>query len=315
MDSNQHTFGHQLAVVIPTKDRPAQLHCVLSSIQGQSFQPQQVIVVDGGDNTVEGIVEQFPDLHIDYLRVYPPALTKQKNAGVGSVGPGITLIGFVDDDMIFENCAMAAMMRFWEQAPEELGGASFNLPDFDHSWQWVKSFPQRLFFIDNRGFGRVRRSGFNTPIWNAPDDRYVQWLGGGYTVWRKRIFDHWHFDEWFTGSGLWEDVHFSYRVGQQYRLAVVAAARAAHVEPSMAAKGQVRLGKTQILNWLYFVRNNPDLSVVMCLWACVGRTATNLSKGVVRFNLAYILRALGNSLGLVTGAVEVVNPHRQRNSA
>jgi hypothetical protein len=71
---------------------------VLSSIRGQSFRPQQVIIVDGGDSTVEGIAEQFPDLPIDYLRVYPPALTKQKNAGVASVGPGITLIGFVDDD-------------------------------------------------------------------------------------------------------------------------------------------------------------------------------------------------------------------------
>ena len=308
----QTTFQHKLAVVIATKDRPDQLIATLASITHQSFQPDQVIVVDGGDRTVEGVLKRFPDLQIDYMRVYPPALTKQKNAGVANVRPDIDLVGFIDDDMIFEHDSFSAMMSFWDASPEELGGASFNLAAYENPWSALKSIPQRLFFIENRGFGKVHRSGFNTPIWNAKQDSAVQWLGGGYTVWRKRVFDRWSFDEWFTGSGFLEDVHFSYQVGKKYQLTVVANAKAAHLEPPMTRNGQVRLGKTQILNWLYFVRNNPDLSVLMCLWGSVGRTATNLAKGVVKLNASFILRSLGNSLGLLEGTAQILNPIRQQ---
>ena len=197
--------------MIATKDRPTQLKHVLSSIGAQSIRPDQLIVVDGGDVTIESVVEQFPDLEISYMRVYPPALTKQKNAGITGVRPDIALVGFIDDDTAFEAGAVEAMMRFWDEAPDEIGGASFNLTDFNNSFSWLKSLPQRIFFIDNRDFGRVLRSGFNTPIWNVHEDRMAEWLNGGTTVWRKRVFDHWRFDEWYPGSGLWEDVHVSYQ--------------------------------------------------------------------------------------------------------
>ena len=305
---SQSRFSHDLAVVTATKDRPRQLTTLLSNLKGQSFRPQQVLVVDGGDHPVEDIVGSVPELPIEYIRVVPPGLTKQKNAGVARVRSDIDLIAFVDDDVCFEDGALEAMMSFWEEAPEQLGGASFNLEDFHDSLSWLKSLPQRIFFIDNRGFGKVSRSGFNTPIWNASTDSAVQWLGGGYTVWNKRVFDQWQFDEWFTGSGMWEDVHFSYRVGKHYQLAVVAGAKAAHVEPAMTPTGQVKLGKTQVLNWLYFVRQNPDLSVPMCLWACVGRTATNFTKGLGGFNRSFLLRAMGNSIGLFIGAARLAKP-------
>ena len=300
---SQTSFRNKLAIVIATKDRPTQLESALSSIAAQSVRPAQVIVVDGGDVTIESVVEQFPDLDISYMRVYPPALTKQKNAGVTRVRPDVGLVGFIDDDISFEDGALEEMMVFWDDAPEEIGGASFNLTDFSNSNSWLKSIPQRIFFIDNRDLGRVLKSGFNTPIWNVHENRMVEWLGGGYTVWRKRVFDRWQFDEWYPGSGLWEDVHFSYRVGKQNQLMVVANARAIHVEPPISPKGQVRIGKTQTLNWIHFVKNDPDLSTPMCLWACVGRTSMNLIKGVTAVNLAFTLRSLGNSIGLVMGAL------------
>jgi len=293
----------KLAVVIATKDRPENLRKVLSGIRDQSVHPHQVIVVDGGDETIENVVEGFRGLEVDYVRVYPPALTKQKNAGVANVNADIDLIGFIDDDIGFEDNAIQAMLAFWQAAPKNTGGASFNLTDFNHSWSWIKSLPQRMFFIDNRHMGRVLRSGFNTPIWNVQKDTNVQWLGGGYTVWRKTVFDNWRFDEWFTGSGLWEDVHFSYRVGKTHKLAVVANAKAIHVEGPISSEAHLRIGKTQIVNWLYFVKHNPDLSVLMCLWGCIGRTAVNLSKGIVKLDPGFVMRAWGNTLGLVAGTV------------
>ena len=105
---------------------------------------------------------------------------------------------------------------------------------------------------------------------------------------------------------MWEDVQFSYQIGREYRLAVVAAAKAAHIEDPTTTKGQVQLGKTQITNWVYFVKSNNDLSLAKCLWGCIGRTAVNLVKGSGTFNLAYILRAWGNFLGLIRVAANSI---------
>ena len=307
----QPLYKNRLAIVIATKDRPSQLRSVLTCIKGQSVQPQQVIVVDGGDEPIEAVTEEFTGLPISYIIVRPPGLTKQKNSGVSATHLDIDLIGFIDDDMVLEYGALAAMLDFWENAPEEMGGAGFNLHDFENTNSWIKSMPQRLFFIDNHDFGRVHRSGFNTTIWNADDDTQVQWLGGGYTIWRKKIFQHLQFDEWFTGSGLWEDVRFSHQVGKNYQLAVVAKAKAAHVDTPITNDRQFLLGKTQIINWIYFVKNDPDLWLLMCIWACIGRTGINFFKGVLWLNRGYILRSLGNFSGLFSGVFSGASGQRK----
>ena len=305
-------FQNKLAIVIATKDRPHELQRLLSSINGQSWHPQQVLVVDGSDQPVQDVVTQAAGLTIDYLRVYPPALTKQKNAGVTAVRPEINLIGFVDDDMVFADGSLEAMMLFWEHAPDAQGGAAFNLTGYNYAQSRLSSLSKRLFFIDNREFGRVLRSGFNTPIWDTKEDRSCDWLGGGYTVWRRGVFDHWKFNEWFRGSGLWEDVFFSYQVGKRYQFTVVAEARAESLEVPLTQSGQVRVGKTQMLNWVYFVKSNRDLSIAMCLWGCVGRTISNLVKGILTFDFGLVLRGLGNIMGLGVVLAQTINPLQSR---
>ena len=306
MTTPKHT--QKLAVVIATKDRPEGLEGLLASLMGQSYRPHQTIVVDGGDRPVNHVANRFADLDIDYIQVYPPSLTKQKNSGTALVRPDIALVGFLDDDFYFEDGSLEAMMTFWDSAPAKVGGASFNMTDYHYSRSFLKSFPKRVFGIDDRDIGRVLRSGFNTPIWDVPETKYVRWLCGGATIWRKEIFDRWHFDEWFNGSGLWEDVRFSYRASKEYELAVVGPAKGSFLNPPITRKKEFGLGKTQVINWLYFVRNNPELSVPMCLWACLGRTVANLSKGISGFHSGYLFRAAGNLLGLIIAAVSVANP-------
>lgn len=311
----QTTYKNKLTIVVATKDRPEQLRTVLSCIQNQSFKPEQIVVVDGGDVTVAEVAREFANLPIDYITVRPAGLTKQKNAGVASARSDIGLVAMVDDDMVFDNGSLATMMDFWENAPEDMGGASFNLPDFENTKAWLKSLPQRLFFIDNSQLGRVHRSGFNTPIWNVKDDNLVQWLNGGCTVWRRNVFEHLQFDEWFQGSGLWEDVRFSRQVAKDYQLTVVAKATATHVDAPVPAGHQLNLGKTQIVNWIYYVNNDGDLSVLMCLWACVGRTASNLAKGFFRLDRGLILKGVGNFLGLLSSALGASRSERGSNTS
>ena len=73
----------------------------------------------------------------------------------------------MDDDVFFQDRSFKAMMEFWDTASPNVGGASFNLSNYRYSMTWLKSLPQRLFFINNHEFGKVLRSGFNTPSWTV----------------------------------------------------------------------------------------------------------------------------------------------------
>ena len=122
------------------------------------------------------------------------------------------------------------------------------------------------------------------------------------------MFDSWKFDEWYLGSGLWEDVHFSYQVGKHYELVVVADAWASHREYKLSPQDEMRLGRRQVTNWAHFVSENPELSLTMCLWGGVGRTCSNLVKGMARMDRNFIMRGLGNGLGLAGALVGIVRP-------
>src|SRR5688572_20033463 len=88
---------HKLAIVVPTKDRPVELRRMLESVAAQTRRPEQVIVVDGSAPDIRAVVDGFPELAIDYVRVYPPSLSRQRNAGMRVVRGDITLAGYLDD--------------------------------------------------------------------------------------------------------------------------------------------------------------------------------------------------------------------------
>ena len=102
----------KLAVIIPTKDRPAELMRLLRSIASQKRAPDQIIIIDGGDEPVSAISHSFPDLPIDYKRQVPASLTAQRNTGIRMLADHITLVVFFDDDIVLEKDSISLMMRF-----------------------------------------------------------------------------------------------------------------------------------------------------------------------------------------------------------
>src|SRR5438045_4134033 len=93
---------NKLAFVVPTKDRPHDLRRMLASLNAQTRMPEQIIVVDGSKPDVQHVTAEFPALSIDYIRVYPPSLAAQRNAGMQRLRNDITLAGYLDDDVVLE---------------------------------------------------------------------------------------------------------------------------------------------------------------------------------------------------------------------
>ena len=288
-------FANRIAFVIPTKDRPADLRRMLKSVEAQSLLPAQMVVVDGSVEPVETVVREFPRLPIDYVRVFPPSLARQRNAGMKRLQEDITLAGYLDDDLVLNEGALEAMCSFWEVATSDVGGAAFNIVNDRRPYAtWLKA----IFLMDSRRRGVVLPSGYHTMICPVDASIYVDWLFGGATVWRRGIIGEFSYDEWFQGTGFLEDVDYSYRVSRRYRLAVVADARVKHFSPPIRRDRNFLLGKWQVINRFYFVRKHPELSVVLCLWALLGQLLVNAGKGAVGGEPGVFERVLGNLVGI-----------------
>jgi GT2 family glycosyltransferase len=216
-----------------------------------------------------------------------------------AVDPAATLAGYVDDDLVFEPGSVEAMLRFWEDAGPDVGGAGFNI---------VNMRPRRVFLLErlflqaSRRRGRFLRSGYETPLWVGPvrGVEWVRWLNGGATIWRRTITKEIPYDEWFEGTGYLEDVDFSYRVGERYRMALVGDACVQHLTTAIRRDRNYILGRWQAVNRMYFVRKHLDeFSLPLTYWALLGLPIFNVFLGIGTRDGAFLDRARGNCAGIL----------------
>jgi len=287
----------KLAIIIPTKERSARLERLLESMRGGETLPSQIVIVDGGRVPSKDLPDRFSDLPISYVHSTPPSLTVQRNSGLKHLKNDITLVGFFDDDVIPAKDAVKNMIRFWESASPDTGGAGFNVTNFPYE---KPSTLEKIFLVNADNSGRILRSGFQSKFYVHEKTEAVDWIVGCGMVWRKSIFEEFRFDEWFSGYARYEEIDFSYRVGRKYKMFIVEDARIEHLNSLENIDFSFTLGKMQIMNRLYFVKKNKGLSVPLCYWACLGLFVNNLLKGLSSSDRKrYLRRSGGNIAGFL----------------
>ena len=299
----------KIAIVIPTIGRCNELRRMLESLAQQTRLPDQVVIVDeAGEGDL--LSREFPTLPISVTTFPRGSASAKRNRGVQHMASGIDLIGFMDDDIVLEPRAIDAMLDFWRNAPPDVGGASCN---------WMNQAPRyasrlkslrlisRLGLYDSRG-GLVMRSGFQTVIGIVPETRYVQWLPSGAAVYPRRILEEYCFDEWFCGYSYLEDLDFSYALGKQFKLAVVADAQFRHYPSEIGRLNPYVFGKREVVNRFHFVRKHSELSPALCGLALAIRASMSVFLGVTRLKGAYFRRALGNFVAVFSSLTHRFSP-------
>ncbi len=294
-------FSHKIALIVPTRNRPDLLGKLLQSVQEQTVQPHQVIIVDGSDEPLESQIEHFFTPNFSYVRVFPPSLSKQRNAGIKALNKEITLVGYLDDDIILNKDAIEAMLRYWEHCPDNTGGSSFHITNNKLASPLVR-IPGKilgtLFLCDDFRQGKVLRSGFATPVVPVLKDTYAEWLCGGATVWKKEILQSADYDEKLGGSSYVEDIDFSFRAAQHYKLVVLHDAKVQHYPPPFNPRRSHSMGRMNVHHHYHFVKKNPQLSLPLLYWAMLGEAIILLLASVPRRSSYGIYKAFGNIAGL-----------------
>ena len=285
--------------IVPTKDRPELLARLFESLVGQEQWLRQLIIVDGSDEPVRAVCEQFDKLPITYQHVQPPGLARQRNAGLELIAADIDLVGFWDDDLVIGPGALQAMSEFWEQASPEVGGAEYNIMLSEEDMPargGVRGALDRVFLLDDpRRPGAILASGEAVNAFPAQDSHEVEWLCGGANLYRREVFRENDFDEWFDAYGVGDDIEFSYRVSQRGQLWIVAPAQVQHLPVEFRPGSEFALARVRATNHLYFVQNNSDrFSRLLGAWSVVGRGVRSLVGGLRTGNAAAIASAAGH---------------------
>lgn len=292
------SMQNRLCLIIPTKDRPAILARFLKSVQKQTRKPDLLLIVDGGDRTVEGLSGDFPDLPFQYVRVHPPGLSRQRNAGIQAVPPGFDLVGFFDDDYVLFEDAVEKMMAFWSVQGPKVGGVSFNTMDSGCMPAARGLFLRRLFLLSRGASGDILASGIGTAQYPCEKTYRAQWLSGGSTVWRREVLQQFFFDEWFAKYGVLDDMDFCWRVNKQYELYVVAGAKVLHRQ---LPRNDFVAGKITAVNHCYFVSKHPGFSKAKLAWAFLGKILFQVARFLTQGKTVYLKTAGGYIVGLGYG--------------
>ena len=78
--------------------------------------PAQVVIVDeAGEGN--GLAREFPQLNIQVTTFPRGSASAKRNRGIECVPPEIELIGFMDDDIVLDPQALAAIEDFWRSSP------------------------------------------------------------------------------------------------------------------------------------------------------------------------------------------------------
>jgi len=297
---------NRVALIIATKDRPAELCSLLRNLEGQSYKPAEIIVVDSSQTASLNEDLGLTRIPIKYHRFHPPSAARQRNAGLNDVSSGINLIGFLDDDVILKPNTLEIMMKFWNDAPLDVVGAGFNL--INHP-PLVASKLKSLPLIEAWGLyspkpGLVLRSGFQTMVGTVNRMTEVRWLSSGYSLWRRSVFNTVRFDEWFAASSYLEDLDFSYSAGRGRRLVVIPNALIFHNHASGGRESGRVFGKREVVNRLYFVSKHPELSTFWSMIALLIRMMMSIALFMGTGNVHYLRRCAGNVTGFVNYALK-----------
>lgn len=287
-----------IAYVVPTKDRPDDLRKLLESLRRQTVQAAQVVIVDGSDAPIEAVLGEYPELTLTYVRVYPPSLARQRNAGMSALNPDILVAGYLDDDLELDPVATERMQAFWATTDVQTGGAAFTIVNQLGRGR-IGGLISDFFLLNGQGQGKVLKSGFATSILPRERTERTDWLYGGATLWRRSVIESFSYDEWYIGHGYLEDLDYSHRVSQSHDLYVIADARCWHWPKPVRIEQNFTLGRQQVLNRIYFTRKFRHFNRFAFLWAMFGQSLRNLIEPFQTRDRAGWLRFRGNLRGYV----------------
>jgi GT2 family glycosyltransferase len=268
-------MDESLAIVIASKNRPADIERAVRSIRAQSTQPDRLIVVDQSERPYA--LEPSANL----LHHYDPAiagLTIARNVGIDLNDCANVL--FLDDDVEFISDVVAGVRAALRAHPDAVGV------------QCEIRFPEQRTQVETPRLGARGWDAWQRVFWRGffanavvpqPQTGELERVHGCAMAFRATLFERELFDPSLVDYSYGEDWEFSKRARRHGRLYLVRDATIVHHESPANRYRQRRQLEQRWHNMLYFYRKLPDdrraTDAVWLRWWIIGESIVWLRKG------------------------------------
>ena len=258
-----------ICIITPTFNRNKQLNKLLETLAQQTSPVGNILIADGTGNA-NALVENYKkDLPVRWLKCPVAGQILQRNFALKELPIDCKVVIYFDDDIQLESNAIEEMVKFWNNQCSMPAGVSFNISNMPEQ---PDNIFRHIFCMATEPRGKVRRSGYSSPIANVDKNMSSEWLPGGATAWRKDVLETYSIPDIASKWAICEDLIFSYPVGKNEPLFVCAQAKVKHIDNNSELDFYKCLerGKNTVFWRLYFVSINPDLSVCLFFWMNIG---------------------------------------------
>ena len=236
-------------VVIPTKNRPEDLHRLLDSIRASTVYPKRIVIIDQSEEKQTINPPNYNDT-IEIVHIHDTAvsgLTAAKNLGISKCKSDIVF--FFDDDIILDPDFFEIIMNHFKENPKIVGicGRQKNSKS--------SKFKLLAFNIFHFGEFKDERKKYNSGL-AKPGLYRTSILPGGITAYKRKLFTEYHFDEVLVKYCLGEDMDLSYRVGKKYKLAFATDATALHNHSQIGRYDPIESYACKVASYTYFYKKN-----------------------------------------------------------
>ena len=245
-----------ISAIVPTRHRSEPFRHTLQSLAQQSYQPIEMIVVDGSEDshTEQLCTSEISGLKtkIIYYRATENGAATQRNQAMSHATQ--QYIWLMDDDILLEpDC----LVRLWTalQSDSKLGGV--NAMIVNQRYLPPGRISRSLFqFLHGRSATSYAGKCIGPALNLLPEDRddlpnivSVEWLNTTCTIYRREALPNPLFPPNFVGYSLMEDVTLSLTVGKQWKLANARKARIFHdSQPGDHKNNPGVLAKMELVN-------------------------------------------------------------------
>jgi len=274
-----------LAFVIPTRNRPIILAHCLRALAGQSEKRFTVVVVASGSDVSDVINEFNETLELVYEFSLERGQIAQRNLGIcRALEMGADYIGFLDDDIELSPSGFAYLSKkinlLREKGMTDFGLGFNLLEEQQQRSSFRKMIRRSLGFSDKPG--AVSKVGINADFKNLRADIRTQWLGGGYTVWSRKILITFPNNKVTTSYAGGEDLRYSYPIGKIYPLLACAGVRAREIKSADEIDEYHRLfirHKSDVVARLYFCDQHIEFNTMLSAVSMIIFSAIDLLFG------------------------------------
>ncbi len=268
------------SVIICTCNRPKDLVTTLDTIAKQTEQPDEIIIVDSSDISVQNYdtftkvfnEATFKNTKLIYDHTTTKSSTFQRNEGIKCASTDI--LHFLDDDVILEKDYLAQMNKKFHDYPTYAGGMGSvtNIPKKRLNALYLL---RRVFLLQRiHASGNFTLSGFPTHPYGKRTFLTVEALGGCCMSYRSNALKKHRFDEKLTQYAYMEDCDLSYRVSREAPLFYNPTARMKHMQSPENRKKAVDIKAVLMQNYIYLFFKNfypkNKLKIIPFCWSIFG---------------------------------------------